>query len=106
MHPRFMLPAVALLSLLVGIAAGWRAPRFSHNPSSDFPEEPWGAGQSVLTIRTDPGLDSPAAVSVAGELPVGRRWIFSFRNRDDAQRASGAARDAVTVEHRRALDWP
>jgi hypothetical protein len=65
MYPRLVLPTVAILSLLLGIASGWMAPRFSHNPSSDFPEEPPEAGQSVLVIRTGRS-GFPAAVSLRG----------------------------------------
>jgi hypothetical protein len=68
-------------------------------------EEP-ASGQIVFAIVTDPTLDSPAACTVTGELPNGRKWVFSFRDPDDTRRAYAATLGALTAEHRRALRWP
>jgi hypothetical protein len=106
MSDRFTVIGVAVVCLLVGIAAGFLAPHIDGIPAPSSPDdEPPEPGKLVLVFRTEPGLDSPAAVRVAGDVRAGRQWVFSFRKPDDTRRVYEAARDAAVRENRRALDW-
>ena len=105
--PRLKLLAVAALCLLAGLASGWLAPHGDRLPPSiALQQEEVAFGQHGLIIGADPGLDSRAAVVVTGPTDGPRKWVFSFRDPDDASRAWNVARNAASGEYNRVLKGP